>query len=229
MPMPSSSPKKRWATSPVSNDSVPEEDTTINSIGCQLVRSFEKCHQSGRALVLFACSVLRPGFCKFIQVCLRLIPLGAMICGPPCGSYVWVNRSTSRRSKKRPLGDCSKLYVRQNNTSFVSIWSQTHLYRRKHYLKGLDIWIIIGKMFRSSLGFCARLTMLAFLATCRSVYVAVEQPSSSLMPWMFLLDLDGQKDSPSEVASMPIVPAPAYYINRFCDLFCCTLGVWSGS
>lgn len=155
MPLRSSSPKKRWATSPVSNDNVPEEDRPINSIGCQLVRSFEKRHQSGRALVpwFFACSVLRPGFCKFIQACLRLIPLGAMICGPPCGSYVWVNRSTSRRSKKRPLGDCSKLYVRQSNTSFVSIWYQTHLYSRKHYLKGLDIWTMIGKMFRSSLGF----------------------------------------------------------------------------
>lgn len=101
-----------------------------------------------------------PGFCKFIQVCLRLIPLGAMICGPPCGSYVWVNRHTSRRSKKRPLGDCSKLYVRQNNT------------------------------------ICSRLVMLAFLATCRTAYVAVEQPSSSLMPWMYYWIWMAQKIRP---------------------------------
>ncbi|CAJ1438647.1 unnamed protein product [Effrenium voratum] len=35
--------------------------------------------------------------------------------GPPCGSYVFINRSTSRRSRARPFGDCRKQYVRDAN------------------------------------------------------------------------------------------------------------------
>lgn len=63
-------------------------------------------------------AVPRSGFCKFIQVILRLVPLGLLLGGPPCGSFTFINRHTSKRSKRRPLGDTGKAYVRENNTSF---------------------------------------------------------------------------------------------------------------
>ena len=66
---------------------------------------------------------LRSGFCKFIQVCLRLVPLGCMIAGPPCGSWVWVNRATSRRSKKFPLGDSKKnISMKTTRASSANGW-----------------------------------------------------------------------------------------------------------
>lgn len=58
--------------------------------------------------------VLRHGFCKFILCILRTMEYGMLVGGPPCGSFVWVNRHTSQRSKTRPFG-CALPYVKHAN------------------------------------------------------------------------------------------------------------------
>ena len=125
---------------------------------------------------------LRRGFCKFVQVILRLVPLGVVVAGPPCSSFVWVNKSTSKRSRGRPLGDSSKQYVRESNTTFASTFISL-------------LWFLVGrdaectqKLFDWHTYFepriNARLSMLCLLASCRQAYVAIEQPSSSVMPFL---------------------------------------------
>lgn len=56
-------------------------------------------------------SVLRPGFCQAILGTLRVAAGGVLTLGPPCGSFVWVNRSTSQRSPSRPYGNERLGYV----------------------------------------------------------------------------------------------------------------------
>ena len=72
-----------------------------------------------RISLLVMHAILRSGFCKFLQVILRLVPLGVLVAGPPCSSFVWVNKATSKRSRARPLGDSTKSYVRESNTTFA--------------------------------------------------------------------------------------------------------------
>lgn len=44
------------------------------------------------------------GFMCGVQYVLRLVEDGLLHGGPPCGTYVWVNRGTSGRSKSAPDG-----------------------------------------------------------------------------------------------------------------------------
>ena len=71
--------------------------------------------QRGRANV----ALPRTGFCRLVLLVLRLVPQGLLMGGPPCGSYVFINRSTSRRSRARPFGDCRKQYVRDANACLL--------------------------------------------------------------------------------------------------------------
>ncbi len=58
----------------------------------------------------------RFGFvCILLQI-LRLKPGGLLIGGPPCGTWVFINRGTSKRSKRRVLGDSTKPSVVDSNT-----------------------------------------------------------------------------------------------------------------
>ena len=59
-------------------------------------------------------SDLRMGFLKAIQLCLKLKPGGLATAGPPCGSFVFLNRWTSKRSATRPFG-CKLPYVQDAN------------------------------------------------------------------------------------------------------------------
>jgi len=57
----------------------------------------------------------RCGFYSILLMVLRLRPGGLLIGGPPCGSFVWINRATSLRSRARILGDTTKSYIRAAN------------------------------------------------------------------------------------------------------------------
>lgn len=59
----------------------------------------------------------RNGFMLILLLILQLKPGGLLIGGPPCGSWVFINRGTSKRSKRRVLGDCKRQYVRDSNTT----------------------------------------------------------------------------------------------------------------
>ncbi len=48
-----------------------------------------------------------PGFCAAILGVLRVKEEGFISGGPPCGSFVWINRATSGRSQALPYGDQS--------------------------------------------------------------------------------------------------------------------------
>ena len=55
---------------------------------------------------------------------------GLAFAGLPCGSFVYLNRSSSKRSRKRPLGSQRRLYVKQANTflgcMFICVSNMTH-------------------------------------------------------------------------------------------------------
>ena len=53
-------------------------------------------------------SVVRHGILRGIQIALRLVPDGLLHGGPPCSSFVWLNRGTSKRSAGDVDGDLSE-------------------------------------------------------------------------------------------------------------------------
>lgn len=60
---------------------------------------------------------------------LRLKPKGLLVGGPPCGSWVWINRATSQRTKSRIFGNTSRGYVRDANTKLgFSLLQVLHCY-----------------------------------------------------------------------------------------------------
>lgn len=62
---------------------------------------------------------LRTGFLRLVQGCLRLTEDGALHGGPPCGSWVWLNRGTSGRSMAKVFGDLTQPTVVQANAILV--------------------------------------------------------------------------------------------------------------
>ena len=57
---------------------------------------------------------LRSGFLHAIQLVLKLREGALVTAGPPCGSFVFLNMGTSKRTKSRPLGG-NRPYVRAAN------------------------------------------------------------------------------------------------------------------
>lgn len=55
------------------------------------------------------------GFVFALVVVLRLRVGGACLCAPPCSSFVWINRGTSKRTRIRPQGDITLPSVRAAN------------------------------------------------------------------------------------------------------------------
>ena len=53
---------------------------------------------------------------------LRLKPDSLMHMGPPCTSFVWVNKATHKRSATSPYGDESKAYVSIGSLPLDFIW-----------------------------------------------------------------------------------------------------------
>ena len=66
-------------------------------------------------------NILRCGFFAILAKILRLRRGALLMGGPPCGSFVWINRATSRRSITRLFGDCSKAYIRAANAKLTTI------------------------------------------------------------------------------------------------------------
>ena len=57
----------------------------------------------------------RGGLCQALQYILRARPAALVVGGPPCGSFVWINSATSRRSASQPFGDTTRQYVTAAN------------------------------------------------------------------------------------------------------------------
>lgn len=106
-------------------------------------------------------------------------------CGPPCGSYVFINRFTSGRSKWRPFGLASiRQYVRDANVKLscacVFYFFQVQLAKEQNILLGptKEQNILSGP---SDLRITTRMVMLWFLVTVRYCFVVTEQPGTSCM------------------------------------------------
>ena len=63
----------------------------------------------------WAASVLRTGFLKLVQGALRIVEDGACHGGPPCSSWIWLNKGTSKRSMRCVMGDLKQRTVLQSN------------------------------------------------------------------------------------------------------------------
>lgn len=60
--------------------------------------------------------IMRQGFFTALALTLRLRENGVMSCGPPCGSFIYLNSATSGRTRSRPLGNASlRSYVMMAN------------------------------------------------------------------------------------------------------------------
>ena len=118
--------------------------------------------------------------------------------GPPCGSYIWMNRATSCRSRENPYGDQSREYVERASMTLSSIFLFNHsesanfqnyicnckwrcnfksLWLRNPMKSDRSSWILLSwAIFR----ICVRALLLLILATARGAYVVLEQPASSV-------------------------------------------------
>ena len=47
----------------------------------------------------------RVGFISAVRSTLKLKPLGLATIGLPCGSFVWINSATSKRTEDAPFGN----------------------------------------------------------------------------------------------------------------------------
>lgn len=72
--------------------------------------------------------LLRDGWTNIVRMILKLRPGGLLIGGPPCSSWVWINRATSKRSAQRVMGDSSRNYVRDANSILSSTWAIVFFY-----------------------------------------------------------------------------------------------------
>lgn len=60
----------------------------------------------------------RNGYLLALQQTLRLVEDGLLHGGPPCCSFIWINRGTSGRSSENPLGDTDQPSVQKGNQIF---------------------------------------------------------------------------------------------------------------
>lgn len=68
---------------------------------------------------MFGCVMLpRQGLLRLLQGCLRVAEDGVVHGGPPCSSWVWLNRGTSGRCDERVLGNEKEPSVRISNKNF---------------------------------------------------------------------------------------------------------------
>ena len=57
------------------------------------------------------------GFISSVRSLLKVAPAGLVTAGVPCGSYVFINRGTAKRSAATPQGDESAPHVATANKS----------------------------------------------------------------------------------------------------------------
>lgn len=124
----------------------------------------------GYYLLLSVC--LRHGFLRLIQGCLRLVPDSALHAGPPCSSWIWLNRGTSGRSVNKVMGDTSQPSVLESNMNLACILKKNANSNQFQYLI---------KMNELKLRIMSRFALISILCICRCVHVTIEQPRSSIM------------------------------------------------
>ena len=66
--------------------------------------------------VSFAVDLLRHGFIRAVQCVLRCMEDALVHGGPPCSSWIFMNRGTSCRAREYPRGDSDEPSVRTANT-----------------------------------------------------------------------------------------------------------------
>ena len=104
-------------------------------------------------------------------------------CGPPCSSWIWVNRGTSRRTREEPEGDAGVNSVLNSNARLG--FDGNPRARDGHAADFRVCPVIAGQLmlFVETLRITMRLVLVLLLALSRSAHVMVEQPRSSLMPF----------------------------------------------
>ena len=70
-------------------------------------------HMQHACISEISIATVRCGFAAAVLGTLMLLPDGLLSLGPPCGSFVFLNRSTSGRSKERPYGHEHRSSVEQ--------------------------------------------------------------------------------------------------------------------
>ena len=63
----------------------------------------------------------RIGFLKALTLTLRVKESGLIFGGPPCGSWIFINYATHRRSPSDAFGNEERAYVKKNNSCFDCI------------------------------------------------------------------------------------------------------------
>ena len=122
---------------------------------------------------------LRQGYLRAILLCLKLKEGSLLSCGPPCGSYVFINRATSGRSKWRPFGLASiRQYVREANVKLSCKCYFICIYYIRSNSQKKKTYFFSGT---SDLRITTRMVMLWFLVTVRYCFVVTEQPGTSCM------------------------------------------------
>ena len=135
----------------------------------------------------FCPGLLRPGFMYALRCVLKLKVRGLLMAGPPCGSFVWVNRSTSGRSRTRIFGNCARQYVKDANAYFgyqvnkvlMFVFVLVHCF---HYLMPKQVSTRVHPQLILSPRITCRFIILAMIAIARLCELIGEQPGSSLMP-----------------------------------------------
>ena len=116
--------------------------------------------------------MMRSGFGKAVQGCLRLKEGGLLHIGLPCSSFIWLNRATSQRSADSPWGDENKLYISDSNAKlgYISKWFICiHVCLANIPRMGRKLYPRIA----------VRVLFLILLCTFRGVYTCAEQPMTS--------------------------------------------------
>ena len=134
---------------------------------------------------------------------LRIRARGLLGCALPCGSFVFLNRKTSGRSKYAIFGTTTRRYVTEANQflarNFVNfciddmclgVETLEHLLRGDPFnFSGVNVMVhlrLISKLLRLA----TRAILLCILAMARTVHWYIEQPGSSLFlefPYLKLL------------------------------------------
>lgn len=147
------------------------------------------CYTEGSrefVLITHACAIytfseqliIRLGFIRAISLALRLQPGGLCHAGPPCKSFIWINRHTSGRNRARPFGFASTLaYVYQANVSFSRDLEDYWITAASHAYVQMRIALWLGALPR----IMARLAIICLIITCRCAWFVIEQPLSSNM------------------------------------------------
>ncbi len=79
----------------------------------------------------------RYGFAMALLAILKLRRGGLLVLGPPCGSFVWVNLATSKRSVLNPFGDSSRPHVSMGN---LCLWliNRTYMFTCRYIAFRID-------------------------------------------------------------------------------------------